>query len=156
MKSLTEAEAFNRAAARCSTTEYCKYDMTRKLSAWGLAFEVIEHILEQLEKEKFIDEKRYCQAFIHDKILYSKWGKIKIRQALQAKNIPSNYYNSLLEEFCSETESYQNNLHHLLETKARTIKASSEYERKTKLFRFALSRGFEAEDIYRYLNLEEE
>ena len=38
-------------------------------------------------------------------------------------------------------------LEHVLEVKARSLKAESEYERRGKLIRFALGRGFEMDGI---------
>ena len=44
----------------------------------------------------------------------------------------------------------------LLEAKRKSIRAATEYERNAKLMRFALSRGFAADDIRRCIDLPDE
>ena len=50
--------------------------MTRTL--WGIAYDAIDRIINRLEQEKYIDEERFCRAFINDKYRLAKWGKVKI------------------------------------------------------------------------------
>ena len=86
---LTDEEALNRVASYCSTAEHCRAEINEKLQRWGIAYETIARILDQLETEKFIDDERFCRAFVNDKFRFSKWGKMKIAQGLYMKKIPS-------------------------------------------------------------------
>ena len=52
---LTDEEALNRVASYCSTAEHCRAEINEKLQRWGIAYETIARILDQLETEKFID-----------------------------------------------------------------------------------------------------
>ena len=88
MNTITEEEALNRMAAYCSAAEHCKAEVNEKLQKWGLPYEVINRIIDRLVVEKFIDEERYCRAFVNDKFRFAKWGKMKITQALYMKKIP--------------------------------------------------------------------
>lgn len=85
MIEITETEALNRVAAYCSTAEHCRAEIAEKLQRWGIAYDAIDRIINRLEQEKYIDEKRFCRAFINDKYRFAKWGKMKIGQALQLK-----------------------------------------------------------------------
>ena len=87
---MTEEEALNRVAAYCSAAEHCRAEVSDKLQKWGIAYDAIERILARLEAEKYIDDERYCRAFIGDKFRFAKWGKMKIGQGLYMKKIPSN------------------------------------------------------------------
>ena len=102
MNTITEDEALNRVAAYCSAAEHCRAEVSEKLQKWGIAYEAIERILARLEAEKYIDDERYCRAFINDKYRFAKWGKVKIAQALQLKKISYNTCRQFLNEIDEE------------------------------------------------------
>lgn len=154
MTEMTETEALNRVAAYCSTAEHCRAEIAEKLQRWGIAFDAIERILNHLEQEKYLDEERYCRAFINDKYRFAKWGKVKIGQAFQLKKISPFVYRPFLEEI--DEEEYLSNLQKLLAAKRKSVHAENEYELNGKLVRFALSRGFEMKDIRRCMDVPDE
>ena len=45
---LTDEEALNRVASYCSTAEHCRAEINEKLQRWGIAYETIARILDQL------------------------------------------------------------------------------------------------------------
>lgn len=145
MKELTENEALQKAAAFCSGAEHCRSEIVRKLALWGLPAPSIEKITAYLQKEKYIDEERYCRAFVHDKVLYNKWGRTKIRMALRQKQISETAIKLALSDL--PADDYLTGLQNILKAKSKTIKAANEYEKRNKLIRFALSRGFEMDAV---------
>lgn len=151
---LTDEEAFSRVASYCSAAEHCRAEINEKLQRWGIAYDTIGRILNQLEKENFINEDRFCRAYINDKYRFSKWGKMKIAQGLYMKKIPSDvawrHLNAL------DEEEYLSILTGLLNAKRKSIHAQSAYELSGKLVRFAMSRGFELKDIKRCIDIPEE
>ena len=134
MKELTTQEAFNKAAACCSGAEYCLSDIQKKLDKWGLGAAQQKEVLTRLQAEKFIDEARFSRCFVRDKFRYNQWGRIKIMQAFRLKNIPDTCCREALTEI--EEEEYLCVLRKLLQSKARSVKAASDYERNGKLIRF--------------------
>lgn len=154
MIEITETEALNRVAAYCSAAEHCRAEIAEKLQRWGIAYDAIDRILNRLEQEKYIDEERFCRAFIRDKYRFAKWGKMKIGQALQLKKISSATYRSLLNEI--DEEEYLTILRDLLNSKRKSVRAENEYELNGKLMRFALSRGFEMKDIRHCIDISDE
>ena len=151
---LTDEEALNRVASYCSTAEHCRAEINEKLQRWGIAYETIARILDQLEAEKFIDDERFCRAFVNDKFRFSKWGKMKIAQGLYMKKIPSDVVWRYLNEI--DEEEYLSVLRDLLASKRTSIHASDDYELNGKLMRFAMSRGFELKDLKRCIDVPEE
>ena len=141
MIEITETDALSRVAAYCSTAEHCRAEVTEKLQRWGIPYDTIDRIINRLEQEKYIDEERFCRAFIHDKYRFAKWGKIKIGQALQLKKIPQSVFYRYLNEI--DEDEYLAVLDNLLAVKRKSVHAENEYELNNKLVRFALSRGFE-------------
>ncbi|MDR0962137.1 MAG: RecX family transcriptional regulator [Mediterranea sp.] len=145
MKELTESEAFNRAAAYCSVAEHCSHEVSEKLRRWEVDAPVAQRILHRLIEEKYVDDLRYSRAFVRDKYRFAKWGKVKIAAALHIKHIPGEVVQQALESI--DEEEYLDTLRDLLAAKQKSIRAANDYERKGKLIRFALGRGYEMHDI---------
>lgn len=145
MSEITDQEAYNRMTQYCATAEHCRSEIIDKLQRWGIAYTSIDAIVRQLEQEGFIDEERYCKAFVNDKFRLEHWGKLKIAQALQVKKIAPTTYLPFVNAI-DRTE-YMAQLSSLLASKRKSIHADTERERCEKLMRFAASRGYEVSDI---------
>lgn len=154
MTNITETEALNKVAAYCSTAEHCRAEICEKLQRWGLPYDVIDRILKRLVDEKYIDEERFCRAFVNDKYRFAKWGKMKIGQGLYMKKIPSDVAWRYLNEI--DQEEYLAVLRDLLASKRKSVRGKDEYELNGKLIRFAMSRGFEMKDIKCCIEVSEE
>ena len=138
------ADLRGKAEFYCATAEHCSYEVRLKLQQWGATDEQIEHIVAHLQKEHFVDEQRYCNAFVHDKLLYQGWGRMKMRAQLQAKHIPTAAIEQALNEIDRDT--YMSVLTRVLATKKRSIKSADPQVRE-KLIRFAMQRGFTYDEI---------
>ena len=141
----SEEDALSRLQQLCSTKEYCSFDLTQKLTQWGI--EDGTRILERLMEDKFLDEQRYASAFANDKWKFGKWGRQKIAYALRGKHIPDNI---IEEAFANiDEEAYTEMVKNELEKKRKSIKEKDEFKLKQKLFRFAQSRGYELDLVGR-------
>lgn len=145
--------AFAQLAARCQTTELCLSDARVRLRRMGLTDEECTHILARLTEELYIDERRYARAFVNDKFRLSRWGRVKIRQALRLKGIAAAHIEEALQTIDDET--YRHTLRTLLVVKRRTLTARTPRELKTKLIRFAVGRGFEVSLVCQMLGYDE-
>lgn len=150
-RELTYDEALHKAAAYCTSVEKCAFDVSEKLSAWGVSDKESGKILAYLTGEDFINEKRFARAFVNDKLRFNKWGKIKIDYALRAKNISTEVIQSALTDI--DEDEYSGILTELLKAKLRGLRYKDEYDRYAKLFRFAQSRGFEGGEIKKVFNI---
>jgi regulatory protein len=144
------AIALNKAMALCSHTEYSRDDMRTRLSTWGVNKDETEKIIEILVKENFINETRYAMAFVADKFKYNKWGKVKLSAQLKLKKVPSEIINSALNSI--DNEEYIKLARNVIEGHKRSVKAKNQYDLKSKLIRFGLSKGFESSILYDILN----
>ena len=150
MKKISDSEALNKAAAYCTLCERCISEVKAKLNAWGINSSSQTKIIERLIDEKFIDEKRYCSAFVNDKLRFNHWGRIKIQAKLREKKLPRELVTAALENI--DEEEYNNILHTLLANKAKETTADEERKKREKLLRFAASRGFEPSLIMKQMN----
>ncbi|MFA9390768.1 MAG: regulatory protein RecX [Prolixibacteraceae bacterium] len=144
-----EKRALSKCMAICSKAEKCVSEIQKKLDVWEIESSGAQEIIDQLIKEKFIDESRFARYYTRDKYRFNHWGKIKIAFQLKMKAIPKSTIDEALGEI--DEEEYQNILTKLLQDKARKTKFESEYERNGKLVRFAQGRGFEYELISKLL-----
>lgn len=110
---------------------------------WGLDEETQERVLARLIKERYIDDRRFCEMFINDKIKFGKWGRRKVEAALWQKGISSDIYAPVLDAV--DRELYADTLLPLLKAKQRTVTGRTAYERHYKLLRYAIGRGFDVE-----------
>lgn len=150
MKQLTEEEALNKAAAYCTLCERCTYEVTSKLTAWGIEKNAQQRITDWLIKEKFIDESRYCRAFVNDKLRFNHWGRIKIKAALREKHLPARLIEEALQQI--DEDEYINILRSTIAVKRRETGSKDEYTAMQKIVRFTASRGFEPSLIMKQLN----
>lgn len=148
-KPISEKNAYQRMARICSIKECCSFDIRQKLQRLGLENDVVDRIISLLLKQKYIDDARFSHSFINDKLRFSKWGKTKIEFALRQKQIPQEIINGAFEEFSNEL--LTQSLKPLLEKKLKSVKGKTEYEKRTKVIRFGLSRGFSMSDILKCL-----
>jgi len=145
MDSLKFEQALHRLTAYCSRGERCVYDVRKKMSRWGISEEEQQKAVQYLQRENFLDEKRFCRAFVHDKSQYNRWGPYKIRYELKKKQISDHLIREAMSE--TDTDTRREQLRGLLTHKRKTVKGANEYEINQKLMRFAAGRGFSFEDI---------
>lgn len=150
MKQFTPAEALNKAAAYCTLCERCVSDVSAKLAAWGVPSGEQHKIIERLQQEGFIDETRYCRAFVNDKVRFNRWGRIKIMAALREKRVPRELMNEAIENI--DEEQYKASLAEVIALKRRELKEKDDYLTQQKIIRYAASRGYEPALIMKAIN----
>ncbi|MDR1154251.1 MAG: recombination regulator RecX [Bacteroidales bacterium] len=144
MQNITVKEAREKAMQRCSRREYCRRDIFEKVVSWGCTPVEAREVVDFLVEQRFVDDRRYTEAFVRDKLQFNKWGRVKIAYMLRAQNIDKVMVVEILSEI-DELE-YRQVLTSELQKKYRTLRGTA-FEIRGKLFRFATSRGFEPEMI---------
>ena len=150
----TEQEAYLTLAALCAQAEHCQWEMLEKMRRWEVPEEAQARVMQRLVNERYVDDERYAQAFVKDKIRYNKWGRRKVDQALWQKHIDEDIRKRVLDEV--DDDEYLKVLRPLLKQKRKSTKANSDYELNQKLMRFALGRGFTFDIIRQCIDVEEE
>ena len=148
---LNNSVLLNKAATYASRCEHCESEVREKLLTWGGSCEEADEIIAYLIEERYIDNQRYANSYVKDKFRFNHWGKYKIGMMLRAKNIGNEEIDEALGLI--DEEEYLEKLQQILKDKLRSLKYSSEYEKKGKLFKFAQSRGFESSAISKIIDL---
>ena len=148
MKPISAEQAERWAESLCSRAEYASGEVRQKLLAKGLTSTVAERIIENLRKNRFIDDARFAHAFARNKVEYGRWGRKKIASALMTKKVDRDIIRDALDDIDPDT--YIQAIEGLLEAKLRSMHIdvhSLDYAAKAKLYRLAISRGFETSAI---------
>lgn len=144
-KPATKEQILIKMEALCARSEQCSFDIETKLRRAGLPYLQCTEIIESLQKRRFIDDRRFAIAFVNDKYRFARWGKRKIKLALAQKRITGDTASEAIANI--DTEQYAGILRELMIAKTRSISEGNTFEGRTKLFRFAASRGFEPDLI---------
>lgn len=141
----TPDEALASLMRLCARAEKSEGDARRLMRGWGLAANDSERVLARLVRDRFIDDARYAEAFVREKLRLSGWGVYKIRAALQRKGISRGRIDAALSQ--ADRTQMDDRLRTQLERKARSVKYTTPYELKTKLIRYGLSLGYDYETV---------
>lgn len=146
----TADEALASLMRLCARAERSSGDALRLMQNWGIDRQKQQVILKRLIDDRFIDDKRYAEAFVREKIRLSAWGKYKITAALKRKGIADEIIAEALADL-NPTDN-KKRLQDKLQAKIKHTKYDSEYQLKTKLIRYALSLGFEMDEVMESVN----
>ena len=104
-----------------------------------------QRIVDTLLRERFIDERRYAEAYVREKTGLSRWGVYKIRAALRAKQIPEMLIEEALRQI--DPQFMRGKLEEQLRRKMQAIRARNGYELRGKLLRYGVGLGFDFETV---------
>jgi regulatory protein len=140
----------------CSKQEKCRADITDYLVRKGIPAEFHEQVLSQLTAGRFIDEERYAQAVVRDKLMLNRWGKMKIRHFLETKQISEERIERAL-GIIDESD-YRKMIREEMHKKLAVMQDEDPGSGNLKMIRFAESRGYEEElvqEIFKFNGLED-
>lgn len=149
MESLGFNEILKRLEYFCAYQERCEFDVLEKVKKLGLQNpEKTEMLIKRLQKDGFLDQKRFVNSYITGKVSIKKWGVNKIRAGLVQKRIePVIIARGIME---IDAGLYQENLQALFEKKILALKDyKTDYQQKSKVIRFLSGKGYSSEEIYR-------
>ena len=149
MESLGFNEILKRLEYFCAYQERCEFDVLEKVKKLGLQNpEKTEMLIKRLQKDGFLDQKRFVNSYITGKVSIKKWGVNKIRAGLIQKRIePVIIARGIME---IDAGLYQENLQALFEKKILALKDyKTDCQQKSKVIRFLSGKGYSSEEIYR-------
>ena len=141
----TPQQALQSLMRLCARSEHSSGDAMRLMKRWEVADDEARKVLAHLQAERFIDDARYAEAFVRDKLNLSGWGAYKIKMSLRAKGVSREVIEEVVAPMIEATD-MKERLEDIMQRKMRTLKYSSPYDAKTKLIRFAASRGYDMEE----------
>ena len=144
-KAKTAEQALLSLMRMCARSERSSGDALRLMKRWGVADDAARKVLSKLQADRFIDDARYAEAFVRDKLNLSGWGAYKIKTALRSKGVSKEIIDEVVAPMIDNTDMAER-LEDIMRRKMRTLKYSSAYDAKSRLIRFAASRGYELDE----------
>ncbi len=160
-KEWSAEELTSKMEAFCASAEHCENEARMRLRQWKCDPQTEDEIIGHLIAQNYISDERYAAAFVHDKLLYQGWGRVKIAYMLRSKKIDYNIVQNALRTI-DETE-YTRILHHLVSQRIPSSPSSlttppssgsSDHSPVTlssselaSLYRFLTQRGFTMDEI---------
>jgi regulatory protein len=137
---MTDAATYEKLAAYCSYQERCATDVARKMQRLKIDKILFAEYLEKLQQHNYLNEDRYVKYFVSAHVK-KKWGRTKIKAALTAKKLSSELTKKYLDDI--DEQGYDEQLQTIAHKKWNSLKAATANEKKTKMLRFLLSKGYE-------------
>jgi regulatory protein len=129
------------ASTKCAKRETCTPEIKKKLLNKGADSELCNAIIKQLKDEKFIDDVRYCNLYIDEKIRIHRWGKIKVSSYLRQKNIGKAIFEEILSNISEDL--YVENINYHIAKKLKTLPDKTSFKTKVKIIRYLIAKGYE-------------
>ena len=150
-KYISQQEALILLQKYCAFQERCHSEVRTKLLSLGIYGELLEEIIGQLIEDDFLNELRFAKTYARGKFRMKAWGRIKIIHSLKQKGITDYCIKEAMKEI--NPEDYKESLYVILTQQLEKFPDLSPFERKSKAFRYALSRGYESGIIEELLYL---
>ena len=133
--------------AFCAYQERCTQEVRTKLERLGADESLSMEVIKLLKENRFLDDKRFVEAYVQGKVRIKKWGRQKIKAGLFQKRIDAKLIQEGIYAFISDEE-YQLVVESLIERKNRELSSEKNPQiKKQKLMRFLLSRGFQYDEF---------
>ncbi|GIV37129.1 MAG: recombinase RecX [Cyclobacteriaceae bacterium] len=132
----------------CAYQERCHQEVKDKLYQLGLRTEEVNHLLDELIAEGFVNEERFARAFAGGKFRMKKWGRLKIIRELEMRNITPRCVALALQEI--NTTEYRQTLRLLLHKKLHELRhtTADPFVLRSKLSRYLMQKGYEPELLW--------
>ncbi len=134
---MAKSRAINYISGKLKT----KYEVRLKLKENGFAEDVIDEVLDILEKEEYLNDKVYCEIFIEDKKKLNGYGKNKIKSLLIQKGISKNIFEDFLNGF-EYDEEFDNALKMGIKKLELLSNEEDNFKKKQKIINYLTYRGF--------------
>ncbi len=134
----------------CAYQERCHSEVRTKLLELKVYGDELEGMMAILIEENFLNEERFARAFARGKFYFKKWGRIKIRHQLKARNISTTLIQIAMKEI--DENDYEHTFNALAEKKLETLKAEkNKFVKMNKLKNYLLQKGFENDWVFNIL-----
>lgn len=129
----------------CAYRDRCHAEVRYKLLEMKVYGDELEEMMAELITDGFLNEERYARSYVRGKFRINGWGRNKIIPALKLKKIHPSLIKQALTEI--DEDEYLEHIRQVLDKKNVSLTEESGYEKKQKLIRYALLKGFEPEII---------
>ncbi|HTF17437.1 MAG TPA: regulatory protein RecX [Chryseolinea sp.] len=149
-KKYTPEEAKAKLYAYCAYQERSHQEVRRKLDSIGVYGNPADEIMVDLITAGYLNEERFAKAFAGGKFRIKGWGRVRIQRELETHGVTKNCIRAGMKEI--DDSDYRKTLEKLLRKKAATLPNDTPIVRRDKLGRFAISKGYESDLVWKALD----
>lgn len=139
-----DAAILNQLCNYCAYRERCIKEVREKLQKLQVPIEERFYYIDKLVYGNYLNEERFAKAYANGHARKG-WGKKKIKMGLTQKQVSKSAIEQALLQI--DAEDYSEKLLSITQKKWPTVKGKTLYERKQKLMKFLLSKGYEMVQI---------
>ncbi len=141
---------YEKTAKYCAYQPRCSQEVLSKLKELGATEKSAEKILNDLQKENFLNDELFANSYAVGKNRNNKWGRIRISFELKRKGISEEIIYKALNSI--DKEEYLATLLHLAEKKLDSLKEKDKNTVYQKVMAYVANKGYEKNLIYDVLN----
>src|SRR6187431_2401833 len=149
-KRYTPEAAKTKMYAYCAYQERSHQEVRSKLNSLGVYGDPAEQIISDLITAGYLNEERFAKAFAGGKFRIKGWGRVRIQRELEMHGVTKNCIRAGMNEI--DDDDYRKTLEKLLHKKAATLSNDTPIVRRDKLGRFAISKGYESDLVWKILD----
>lgn len=142
-------EAYYKAIKYISSKFRTSKEIYKYLEKYQYEKNIIEKVIKQLEKEKYIDEQIYTNAYIKDEINLKQHGPLKIKKDLLDLGISEETINKNLKLFTEDI--IKEKINKIITKEIKLNKNKSSYILKNKISNKLITLGYEKKDFIQLL-----
>lgn len=148
LKDEEKISVYNYGISVLSRSAKSEYELRTKMQSKGFDFQLIDNAINTLREQKYLDDEKYCEMFINDKINIYKHGLRKIKEALYYKGIDK----KIIEEKLSKISSEEELERAIFLGEKKLISIQEKDKKNMRLFNYLTGRGFEYETVIKAIN----
>ena len=146
-KYVSKDDALKKLQRYCAYQERCHQEVRQKLLDLGIYGDDLEDIIVELIKDDFLNELRFAQIYTGGKFRIKKWGRYRIKRELKQRRISEYCIKKAMLEI--DEDDYIKTLHEIFEKRLKIISEPNDFMTNGNLAKYAISRGFESDIIWR-------
>jgi len=143
---LSSTQIRDRILRYCAYQERSHEEVRQKLHSLGATTDETGELIVFLIRDGFLNEERFARSFARGKFRMRHWGRIRIKNTLEARGISKNCIQLGLTEI--DPEEYLQTLNNVLAGKAAGTRDTNIFARRSKVATFAIRKGFEPELVW--------
>ena len=145
LKSEEKISVYNYGISLLSRAAKSEYELRLKMQAKGFDSRLIDNAVNTLKEQKYLDDEKYCEMFINDRINILKHGVLKIKEALYYKGVDKEIIGEKIKSISPEEECERAFI--LGQKKLLSIKEEDNRKKRIKLSNYLIGKGFEYETV---------
>lgn len=146
-----KAKAINYGLKLLTARQRTEKEITDKLKEKNYSDEIVRYVLEYLKSYGYLDDQKYVELYLREKININRYGTIKLRNKLFQKGISPELIAVGLDSI--DDERILENAVYLADRKIKTLGHDDYLVIKQKVYRHLVSKGYSYATIAKALNI---